>query len=292
MRKGDTVTYPTELFARARYGVKDQSEAVVAATELLRKVGAKAKVSAKLNDKGARCAICGRDDVVEGFSMFRKEILSDSFGEQSTLADAASPVGCPYCALTLTDEMRATSGIVVWSGDFRAIVGATSLGESVEGKKKKINIGRDKLIGKEAVVKYLLTPPEGPFIIAFNSNFSGKNGGHYVHTATVNYSPDEYFVNEADNTFLVSTGFLRRFLSVLEENEINPGLVWFDGFRKLYDKIKSGTLPEKVKYFSVFAGMLDEIEFNKDALEILLWSLRESKPGKDAKSKKKGAKAK
>jgi len=160
------------------------------------------------NDGKHPCAVCGRSDIEEGYSTYKAKgglgVISESFGESSSLKNPESPIVCRNCEAAVRDEARSFNGVILGGGRSYIIAG-------LDNK----NIGKDGYITMKDVANMLLSPPPPPFVVAFNKNYVGKDGTHFLHKAIVNYSRGSYYASINDEYILVNTNLLSRFQEFL-----------------------------------------------------------------------------
>ncbi len=230
--------YPTEMLFDVHHKSNPQSHVI--------KKGARQQYN---NDNNDACAICGRNDFKVGylthFNHKNVSVLSESYGEHSSLAHPENKLTCPFCESAIRDEFVSLNGIIMNTEFAKLIVG-------VENSKVGTN---DSYITAKDIAGYLADPPAPPFVMAFNKNAMGKNGTHFLHKAVINYSQDNYIITMYDEQIHVSRDFVKRYLDFIEKH---PGKYNRFTPQNLYKSVLAGNMESKmVKSFPALAADME-----------------------------------
>jgi len=233
--------YPTEMFYNVFYKGKPPEHII--------KKGARKKIA---NEKNDACAICGRNDFEVGFvthpSSKYNTVLSDSYGEYSSLAHPENKLACPYCESVIRKTYVSLNGIIMNNEFVKLVVGKNNS----KNKKNTIYISAKDIAG------YLLEPPAPPFVIAFNKNAVGKNGTHFLHKAVINYSRDNYIITMFDEQIQVSRDFVKQYLDFIQKN---PGKYTMYTPQNVFGSLLTGNTNSKVvKSFPALAADTEFLE--------------------------------
>ena len=231
--------YPTEMFYRVYY----KSNPPPYTTE-------KGARQQRNNDNNDACVVCGRKDFTTGYLTHPNHkytsILSESYGEHSSLAHPENELTCPFCESVIRDKYRSLNGIIMCAEYVKLIIGATNNKHGTD----------NCFITAKDIAGYLAEPPSPPFLMAFNKNATGNKGTHFLQKGIINYSRDNYFITIFDEQIHVSRQFVRRYLDFIHNNPGDYNVYWL---QSLYRSLLAGNNESKV--VKMFPALAADMEF-------------------------------
>ncbi|MBE0427769.1 MAG: hypothetical protein IBX72_14135 [Nitrospirae bacterium] len=188
------------------------------------------------------CGLCSRPDE-KGHRI--QDTFGPKYGELSLLGSNADGI-CSRCKIIISDQLRKTNGTMLW----------------YESEKKKGHLyfagktqhGKNKIHINEKALEFLIKPPRGYFMIAFNRDITGKNGTHFIPFGVVNYndgSCDKYFLSVWKKVILMDIGFAKKYISAVRATNKKTYNIFYRNSEVMKEMLRQTSIEDIVGNFGV-----------------------------------------